>query len=604
MSSSTTVSTPVAKNATAAAASAAMAKKVQAARAYAQSNNIKSAKYFAAAMSGFILLFAIFHWSRFLYSRFASRGVKNSKLMKGQVTLARLTRHVLNHPAPFFKSIGHALVVIVYLLINIILTVTLDVDWSTQIGIAKRCGWLAFSNIVFITFLALKNTPLAYLIGYSYESLNPLHQAAGYTTIIYSLLHVTLESVYFKKAHHLATLIEEENIYGIVAGSAMFIILVSAITIRSMRYEIFYIIHIAMYAVLLVTVALHRPELDKKEIFAILVAAGLWGSDRVLRACRVLWYSYGNQAILTPLPYGGTRITLSRAPSRAVPGTHCFLWIPKIRLIETHPFTIANVSPSRMELVINAYDGFTSDLHEYAVKNPGVSLRASVDGPYGAIPNFAKVADKIILVAGGSGASFTFGVALDILKKLEHSTRKPTIDFIWTVREEETLSWFEKELAELQSSPHISFFLHTTRPSATSSPAQTQSPGHSTPVDLPSSPIDSEKSHDFPAASPIAGTAPNTHHATFDLDIEKKGTKQSHSRKNPWESSISLDIAPGRPDVSGLIKDVVARSNKEDRISIAACGPASLMDAVRKTATNSISVNGPSIELHCEQFGW
>ncbi|KAF4610360.1 hypothetical protein G7Y89_g15760 [Cudoniella acicularis] len=379
MSSSTTAAASVpSKNATAIAA-AAMASKINAARAYAQAQNVIAAKHFAAAMAGFIGLFAIFHWSRFLYSRYASKTIKDSKIMKGQVSIARLTRHVLNHPAPYFKSIGHALVVIVYLLINVVVTVTGNIDWTSQIGIAKRCGWLAFSNIAFITFLALKNTPLAYLTGFSYESLNPLHQAAGYTTVTYVFLHLILESAYMSKFNELFVLTEQEQVYGIVAGCGMFIILVSAICLRSIRYEIFYLIHIAMYAVIIVTAALHRSDITKQALYAILVAGAMWGSDRILRACRVLWYSYDNRAIITPLPHGGTRIKLSRAPSRAIPGNHCFLWIPQIRLIETHPFTIVNCSPSSLELVISAYDGFTNDLHNYALKNPGVTLRASVD---------------------------------------------------------------------------------------------------------------------------------------------------------------------------------------------------------------------------------
>jgi len=88
--------------------------------------------------------------------------------------------------------------------------------------------------------------------------------------------------------------------------------------------------------------------------------------------------------------------------------------------------------------VIAAYDGFTNDLHAYSINNPGVSLRASIDGPYGAVPDFARTADKIILVAGGSGASFTFGLALDIIRKIGDS-RIFSIEFIWAVKDQGTL---------------------------------------------------------------------------------------------------------------------------------------------------------------------
>lgn len=82
------VSSPPQKNATAIAA-AAMAKKLMAARALQQHYNENTAKYYAAAMAGVIVLFTIFHWSRFLYCRFATRGLKDSSVMKAQVSVAR-----------------------------------------------------------------------------------------------------------------------------------------------------------------------------------------------------------------------------------------------------------------------------------------------------------------------------------------------------------------------------------------------------------------------------------------------------------------------------------------------------------------------------------
>lgn len=48
---------------------------------------------------------------------------------------------------------------------------------------------LATANIAFIFFLALRHTPLAYLTSWTYERLNVLHQIAGYTTVLLSVLH-------------------------------------------------------------------------------------------------------------------------------------------------------------------------------------------------------------------------------------------------------------------------------------------------------------------------------------------------------------------------------------------------------------------------------
>ena len=43
--------------------------------------------------------------------------------------------------------------------------------------------------MVLLFFLALRNTPLAYLTSYSYERLNVLHQITGYLTVTFAFTH-------------------------------------------------------------------------------------------------------------------------------------------------------------------------------------------------------------------------------------------------------------------------------------------------------------------------------------------------------------------------------------------------------------------------------
>jgi predicted ferric reductase len=51
---------------------------------------------------------------------------------------------------------------------------------------------MAVINMSFTFFLALKNTPLSFLAGSSYEKLNILHRWTGRTTFIFLILHVAL----------------------------------------------------------------------------------------------------------------------------------------------------------------------------------------------------------------------------------------------------------------------------------------------------------------------------------------------------------------------------------------------------------------------------
>lgn len=290
---------------------------------------------------------------------------------------------------------------------------------------------LAVSNLAFVTFLSLKNTPLGFLTSYSYERLNILHQVAGYCTITWSLLHAVVYIVAWSQSNSLEKLLEKSQVMGIIGGFAMLVILATALLLRKLRYEVFYIIHIVMFMLILIVVGMHRPDLSKKALVIVIFAASIWVLDRIIRFVKLSLFGFGNSATVAPLQCGGTRITLLRAPPGATPGSHCFLWIPGIRMAQSHPFTVVSTNP--FEFVVGACDGFTRELHDFALNNPIRPLRASVDGPYGSAPDFTG-ATKILFIAGGSGASFSLGVAADLVRKLSHSN-STSIEVIWVVRE-------------------------------------------------------------------------------------------------------------------------------------------------------------------------
>jgi predicted ferric reductase len=184
-----------------------------------------------------------------------------------------------------------------------------------------------------------------------------------------------------------------------------------------------------MFILIMIAVGMHRPEVSTSTIIIVIFTACLWTLDRIIRGAKLAWNFFGNTATVTALPDNALRVKLSRRMN-STPGSHAFLWVPAIRWFESHPFTLLSSNPS--EFVIRVYDGFTKDLYNVAQEAPGKTLRCSVDGAYGQVPNF-KVFDRVVLVAGGSGASFTFSIALDLIKASSKSAKG--IDFIWIVRE-------------------------------------------------------------------------------------------------------------------------------------------------------------------------
>lgn len=60
----------------------------------------------------------------------------------------------------------------------------------------------------------------------------------------------------------------------------------------------------------------------------------------------------------------------------------------------------------------------------------------------------------------------------------------------------------------------------------------------------------------------------------------------------------------GRPDISAIVRDLVASTGAHERTIVAACGPNSLMAETRGVVAGLVASESRSVTLHCEQFGW
>ncbi|KAK5987415.1 putative ferric reductase transmembrane component-like protein [Cladobotryum mycophilum] len=561
--------------------------------------NWRQMNYFIAAMAGLAGLFILFHLSRRL-GHWLNSGRKGSPQPKALVALSRKSRNLLLRKVPFLPSGGHAVIVTLYVAINLTLLFT-NVNFKYMPLVSDygaRTGWLAIGNLVVLIFLALKNTPLAFLTAWSYERLNVLHQVAGYMTVIFVIVHGSCYAVTFVSLGSAARLAERKEVYGEIAGVAFVLMGVTGALVRKWWYELFYVVHITLWMLAVVMVSLHQPEFGHKILIAVIVAACMWALDRLIRAVRLLVYSANNSVTLTPLPNGATRVSVKKAPYGAASGEHCFLWIPKIRTFETHPFTIAAMEP--LEFVVSSHDGFTRDLHRYAVANPGATLKASVEGSYGTMPN-PKEYDTVLLVAGGSGATFTFGSALDMLKKLQQEEKKNII-FVWIVKYESQLAWFATHLDTLEKDDRVTLQLYITRSSRLSITSGSETPAKPGKAHIKPTEIYSEK-HSSNAETIRA------HRSSYSVDSEKSLPYETDSTATPGAIEYLTHTYDGyirreKPDVSSLVRTAIEGTPADHRILVMGCGPDGLMNQVRNTTADCIRTDGPGVELHCEQFGW
>ncbi|PTB69974.1 hypothetical protein BBK36DRAFT_151836 [Trichoderma citrinoviride] len=559
---------------------------------------------FIGSMVGLAAIFIFFHLGR----RIAQKTNAGKKGVSALAALSRKPRNVLLRTAPGLPSRGHAFLVFLYFAINIIITFT-DIDNSVMkmnSNLAARAAWMAIANLVVLIFLALKNTPLAFLTAWSYERLNILHQIAGSMCIIFVIIHASCYSSYFEQAGRGAILREESVIYGEIAGVSFFVVGFAGAVIRRWWYELFYYVHVSFWILAIVMVGLHQPNFGEKIVYVTIVTAGIWVLDRLIRMARLLVYSTNNTAVLTPLPNGGTRVTLKKAPLGAVSGQHCFLWIPSIRMSETHPFTIASMDP--LELVVNSHDGFTRDLHRYAVQHPGATVKASVEGAYGTLPNASEY-ERVVLVAGGSGSTFTFGMALNMLKNPAAAQLTKKITFVWMVKYESHLSWFASHLDTLAKDDRVELQLYVTRTSEKKADDET---GLESAPATPPSERDVEKAEPAVRAEPLMSSSsesslPSTSSSSSSVPKSIRDETDSTQNTAPVDTqphAYSNFIRRGRPEMPALIRTIIEETPAEERVLVLGCGPDGLMAQVRNTTAACIRSDGPGVELHCEQFGW
>ena len=116
------------------------------------------------------------------------------------------------------------------------------------------------------------------------------------------------------------------------------------------------------------------------------------------------------------------KLTLRRQMTWSA-GQHAYVILPSVSKLptEAHPFTIASIpqsidGSSELVFLIRAQGGFTARLRELATrKGAPSSVPAYIDGPYGNPPDL-KGFSTCVLIAGGSGISYTLPLFLDIVR--------------------------------------------------------------------------------------------------------------------------------------------------------------------------------------------
>lgn len=295
------------------------------------------------------------------------------------------------------------------------------------------------------------------------------------------------------------------------------------------------------------------------------------------------------------------------------PGQTAYLIMPSVSRLpfEAHPFTIASlnstlfdvpeeqeptsekcaeiglakgVAPSWKELVffINVRKGFTARLKDAALK--GDKIKVFVDGPYGPSPNLGSY-DTSVLIAGGSGVSYTLPVLLDIIERVRNGESKcRRIVFIWSIRSIDHNYWIDNVLirALRLAPPSLSISIHI---HVTSAPTAINTLPQSYGLDDDAKPVRDD-----------------SHSEAVELQ------KAAEISNNSLFAIESVKLTHERPDLQAILREEAKAAT--GRMFVSVCGSQSIARSVRSalrfpvSSPLSVANGGPSVTLHVESFGY
>ncbi|KAJ5372893.1 hypothetical protein N7517_004899 [Penicillium concentricum] len=347
--------------------------------------------------------------------------------------------------------------------------------WSIALGsppLAIRAGMIAVAMIPWIVALSTKANFITMMTGLSPERLNGLHRWSAYICLFLSLVHMV--PFYITPIWEDGALVNysigippHAYVYGtgIAAIVPLLVLCIHSLPIfRNWMYELFVIVHIPVSYIFVAMLFWHTRNYLSSWAYLFTTIA-IWVISYTARLFYLNWthpfrssFLIGEESAITLLPQNAIKITIP-TKMRWKPGQYVYLRMPRISVIQSHPFTIASLCsddfPSGygekyrdMTLVFRPFKGFTRDVFQEALeRGPYKTYSAFVEGPYGGMQREIAAFDDVIFFAGGSGITAIASQLLDLIKKIRDGKAiVKSVKVIWALKSPETMEWFQEEL--------------------------------------------------------------------------------------------------------------------------------------------------------------
>ncbi|PSN74293.1 hypothetical protein BS50DRAFT_12783 [Corynespora cassiicola Philippines] len=388
----------------------------------------------------------------------------------------------------------HTIMLVIYVALNFAWCLVLP--WNEEYpaiiaSLRGRSGTLAALNLIPTILFALRNNPLISLLQVTYDDFNLFHRWAARITIAEAIVHTAAWMANTHRGGGWAAVnagIRDEGSYtwGTVGTVAFTFLGIQAWSpLRHAFYETFLNIHRLMVVVSLVGLYLHLELHGLPQIPWMHLIFFFWGAEWFFRFLSVTWFNFGkggSTVLVEAMPGEAVRLTVELArPWHPRPGCHAHVYMPKLALWSSHPFSVAwaptmtpdskemtlptlegevmgPMSPQRstqVSFICRARTGFTRKMYERAAKSPNESFTTLgfIEGPYGGHHSLDSYG-TLVLFAGGVGITHQTMYMKHLINGYHRSTTATQkIVLIWTVPDSECLEWVRPWMDEILRMP-------------------------------------------------------------------------------------------------------------------------------------------------------
>lgn len=485
--------------------------------------------------------------------------------------------------------------------------------------LTKRFGIVAVSQYPMQYMLTLKSfNPVSWTLKLSHEETNRWHRVlARVTTLLLSLHTIFYYNYFIQNSILLQKLQSPVVVYGMLSFAGLNLMITTALRpLRKLSYRVFFVTHLLIALGLPVVLWFHASSSRKY----MLEALGVFLLDIGFRKRDTITV----ETTISSIP--GTSLIKIQVPvprqrqnhflRGVAPGAHVYINVPPATrsafrrkdvkaandasevLFEFmfNPFTIAHVDQDSGSLTLVARQRagpMTKGLARFASSSsssPAPSAGSAekkallnIEGPYGAAKHFPTLSlgsefDRILLIAGGVGATFTIPLYRGIVA--ENPDTK--VEMVWAVRTAGEATWavMENDARDILNDSNVHIYLTG---NSGSGPEGGTGTGLSSGVD---------SGENSPALINL-GAGINGAVAMEMNTLRRTADGRVVARKEQHRS---------RPDVKKVVDEVFAHEPHE-RVAILVCGPTKMGKQVRRYVGRYVN-EGREVWFHNEGFGF